>query len=75
MDRFMEKHTQSWFDQPLCHKNRDEVVIKNNWFFREHNFPTLAMVYCKNSTENNNWCKPKEEVDFFVGNHPSYFAH
>lgn len=41
----------------------------------EHAFPVIAVAYCKNTTENGNWCKDKDEVDEFLRNHPSYFAH
>ena len=32
--RFMEPHMYFAYDQPLCHKNRDSVVVQSNWFFK-----------------------------------------
>ena len=75
MERFVERHTYSWWDQPLCHKNRDNVTVKNNWFFDEYSFPSLALVYCKNTTANNQWCKPYDEIDQFLREHPTFFVH
>ena len=74
-DKFLKPHTRIWYNQPLCFKNRDNVTVLNNWFMKEHAFPTIGIVYCKNTTENYNWCKSKDEVDTFLGTHPSYFAH
>lgn len=75
MERFMMPHSVAWYEQPLCFKDRDNVIVKNNWFMKEHAFPVIAIAYCKNTTENQNWCKSLDETDAFLRTHPAYFAH
>lgn len=33
------------------------------------------MSYCKNTTENNNWCKTHDQIDEFLTVYPEYFVH
>lgn len=75
MEKFMKPHSVGWYEQPLCFKDRDNVTIKNNWFMRGHAFPVIAIAYCKNTTENGNWCKSWDETDEMLRTHPAYFAH
>ena len=65
-DYFLYRHVQQWYPQALCFANRDEVVINKNWFMSEYSYPTIGISYCKNTTENNNWCKSKDEIDQFL---------
>ena len=53
----MPMHTLGWYDQPLCFKDRDNVSMRNNYFLTEYNIPTIMIAYCKNTPQNNNWCK------------------
>ena len=57
----------------MCFKNRDEVVIKNNWFMRDYSNPTIGITYCNKDEED--WCKSKSEIDAFLNEHPQYFVH
>lgn len=47
----------SWYSQPLCFKDRDNVSLLNNPYQLKHAFPVIALAYCRNTTENDNWCK------------------
>ena len=73
--KFMPDHARAWYDQPLCFGDRDNVQIKNNWFLEEFAFPVIGIAYCKNTPENQNWCKTKDEIDEFLQLHPAFFAH
>lgn len=57
------------YPQLLCFKNRDEVTILNNKYMAEHAFPVIATAYCRNTTENGNWCKSHEEVNEWLLSH------
>ena len=60
----------------MCFKDRDNVAMKNNWFSNEEvHIPTIMLAYCKNTPENNNWCKGQEETDKWLKNHPKYFVY
>ena len=52
VDSFVMKHAQNWYDQPLCFKDRDRVMVKGNWFMEDYQFPVISVAYCKNTTEN-----------------------
>ena len=41
----------------------------------EYNTPLIAINYCKNTTENGNWCKSKDEIDNFLRSTPDFFVH
>ena len=71
----MSYKKQGFYPQPLCFKNRDNVIIDKNIFMEEYNFPAIAITYCKNTTENGNWCKSKDEIDNFLAYTPNYFVH
>lgn len=76
--KFMEPHTFEWYDKPLCFTNRDDVVIKKNWFIDGHSFPVISLAYCRNDTiriENEDWCHTKDEIDLWLQKHPAYFVH
>ena len=72
--KFMPEHTLNWYDQPLCFKDRDKVQIRNSWEYTDHAFPVIALSYCRNTTENNHWCKTPEIIDDWLGNHVQYFV-
>ncbi len=40
-----------------------------------YSFPVIAVAYCRNTTENGDWCKSQEETDTWLLNHMHYFAH
>ena len=42
---------------------------------QDYEYPTVTVVFCKNSTENGNWCKTKEEIREFMLEHPFFFIH
>ena len=46
IENFVEDHTLSWYSQPLCFKNRDEVKVHKNWFMPGFAFPTISIAYC-----------------------------
>ena len=74
VDQFIERSVQTWYEQPLCFKNRDQVRIINDWTYDYFDFPTINVVHCKNSTENDSWCKSIEDIDQFLSKHPEYFV-
>ena len=60
LDKFLPAFIRGWYAKPLCFKDRDNVRIFNNWFYEEYTSPTIAYMYCKNTTENGNWCKSED---------------
>ena len=68
------KVTQIFYSRALCFKHRDQVIFKNSFRFSEYDMPHMGIFYCKNTTENNNWCKSKDLTDELLLAHPSYFA-
>ena len=52
-----------WYPSAICFKNPENVFVDRNWFFRGYSFPSITISYCKNTTENNSWCKSKDEID------------
>ena len=46
-----------FYDQPVCFKNRNNVTVDKSWMYDEYAFPVVILAYCRNSTENDNWCK------------------
>ena len=75
MANFMPEHTLVWYAQPICFKNRDDVKMEKSWWFQEFNVPAIGILYCKNTVENGNWCKPIEEIDAWLMDHAQYFVH
>ena len=57
VDRFMPKHTQDWYTDPLCFKDRDSVKVRSNYFLPDYNLPVIMLSYCRNTAENGNWCE------------------
>lgn len=51
------------------------MVISNSWMQQSYEFPTMAVAYCKNSTDNGYWCKSPEEIDAWLGDHIQYFVY
>lgn len=74
LSTFLKSESQNWYDQPICYKDRDAVTVKNNWSMDEYDVPMIALVYCKNSTANDNWCHTHDEIDAFLLEHSYYFA-
>lgn len=35
----------------------------------------IGVLYCKNSTENGNWCHSWDDVDAWLLDHPQYFVN
>ena len=64
-----------WYPQALCFKDRDNVLIERNWFMSNYSMPFITVSYCVNSTENDNWCKSKPEIDLFLEENSSFFVH
>lgn len=73
--RFVPEQNFGWYPQALCIANRADAAIEKNWFMDNYNTPTIAVSYCKNTTENNFWCKSKDEIDLFLRNKASFFVH
>ena len=51
------------------------MYIDKNWFMTNYSIPTIMMSYCRNTTENNNWCKSKDIIDEFLHTNPQYFVY
>ena len=75
LSRFLPEFVRHWYAQPLCFKDRDNVPLYNSWWYREYSNPTIGYFYCKNTTENNNWCKTPDEIDDWLAVHIQYFMH
>ena len=73
--RFILEQNFGWYPSALCIANREDAIIHKNWFMDVYNVPTISVHYCKNSTENNNWCKSKDEIDHFLRNRATFFVH
>ena len=61
--KFMPPWAFTWYAQPLCFKDRDNVQLFNSWWYETFSNPTIGYFYCKNTTENNNWCKSEDQID------------
>ena len=59
----------------MCFQHRDDVEIKGNWFIEGYSFPAVAVVACRNTPENNNWCKSRSEIENFLKDNPFFFIH
>lgn len=57
LNLFMKPHTWSWYNQPICFKDRESASIMNNWWADDYTFPVIGITYCMNTTANGNWCK------------------
>lgn len=75
LNRFVLDHAVDWYPQPLCFKDRDNVEILNSWMYEEYSFPVVTLAYCRNTTENQNWCKSHEEIHEWLKHHVQYFTH
>lgn len=73
--RFVPEHNFGWYPQAICFKDREATIIHKNWFMDDYATPAVAISYCKNTTENNYWCKSKDEIDVFLRQYASYFVH
>ena len=65
----------NWYPSAICFKDPDNVFIDRNWFMSEYSNPTISMSYCRNTTDNNNWCKSKSEIDAFLKTRASFFIN
>ena len=74
LDRILTTHQLDWYDQPICFKNRDNVTLTKSWKHEEYSFPVISITYCKNTTNNGNWCKPREVIDEWLSRQISYFV-
>ena len=63
-----------WYPSAICFKNPENVFIDRNWFMNEHSNPMVTMSYCRNTTENNNWCKSLDEIDQFLATRAQFFV-
>lgn len=36
---------------------------------------SVGIFYCTNSTDNNNWCKTKDDIEVWLSNANNYFAY
>lgn len=73
LEKFITPHSISKYAQPLCFRNRDTVFLNSNQYNSDYSFPAIGLVYCKNSTDNDNWCKTKDEIAEWLLSHPRYF--
>ena len=67
---------QSFYPSPLCMKDEGNLAIKSNY---ETSSDALQigyhLLYCRNTTENSNWCKSKDEVDAWLRERNSIFLY
>ena len=49
-------------DKSACVGGLDKINLKANWQVENYNILAILVAECKNSTENKNRCKPKEEI-------------
>ena len=65
-----DNYDLSYYDDPLCFKDRDAVDMVRNNDWKEYQTPVIGVLYCKNTIENGNWCKTMDEVDAWLLDHP-----
>ena len=49
--------------------------IYDSWTNTDYASPVMMLLYCKNTTENGNWCKSSGEVESFLGRNNQYFTY
>lgn len=73
LEAYMEPTVISWYHQPLCFRDREQVKIHNNWFMTSYTLPAIAIAYCDENKHPDGWCKTKDETDAWLAKHPQYF--
>ena len=69
--RFMQPNQveEDWYPQLICFKDRENVSILKNQYMVGHKFPAVVTAYCRNTTENGDWCASQEEIDEWLLSH------
>lgn len=71
MRRFLPRdEVVGWFPSAICFANPEDVYIDKNWFMEGYSNPMIGLSYCRNKTENGNWCKPRYEIEDFLRQYP-----
>lgn len=65
----------NWYPNPLCIKDRSKFELRGNWNSGKYSMPMISVVSCKNTTKNDNWCKPMDEILEFMKNNDFFFIH
>lgn len=73
--RYIPEVNFGWYPKAICIRNKEDAVIHKNWFMLDYDTPTISVSYCKNTTENGNFCKSKDEIDLFLRNTSAFFVH
>jgi len=73
--QFMPERNIDIYSQALCFKDRDSVRLQGSWLNADFAFPVVGLAYCRNTIENGDWCKSKEETDEWLLSHPTFFVH
>ena len=66
MARFIPRQNFGWYPGAMCIENRNDTTVEKNWFMEEYRVPLITMSYCKNTEQNGEWCKSKEEIEAFL---------
>ena len=60
----------------LCFKNTAKMRLKSNYLTTDNGYHFGYFIrYCKNTTENNQWCKTKDETDAWLEFRNHVFVH
>ena len=62
---FKEIYDSNLLNNLYCFKEMNETLL-GHFSYDIYSFFYIEFFPCKNSTENNNHCKPKEEIDYYL---------
>ena len=64
-------------ENPLCFKEQEKLQLKSNMLIGPdvERHVGYWIRYCLNSTENGNWCKPRNEIDLWLKEHNHAFIY
>ena len=74
MDKVMQPHLRVLYPFELCFKDREKAKLRSNlWNDADQRHVTIWIIYCQNTTENGDWCKSKDEIDFWLSTRTNGF--
>ena len=71
---FVTDFATVYYQNALCLQDKSKFVLKGSWFDNTFQSVFYSIDRCRNTTANNNWCKPAEEIDNFVSENLFYIV-
>ena len=73
---FIAPQMRTYYHKPICPKDKTNLYLNSNIYASiDSRYIGLWTMNCRNSTENGNWCKSKEETDNWLKTHSRGFLH